>query len=271
MTLYRVGLACIAFAAVPLCLQAQTMGGGGSFGGSSSGIGGASGSFGSSGGGSSGGSFGGGSSTGAGGFLGTSGSAGVGAGSGFLTTPGPGQLGQALSAGVKTTTSADLFAPYYVNPLAIGNVVPGANTAITQFGLPLYNSLYPGSQITSIFSSTTANTASTRSVPPLTNVSPNNFGVVGYKAPPTYITSLGFNYTPPAPPQMKESAQAVLSRSSSLPKDLRVSMDGATVVLQGKVTDASQRRLAENLVKLTPGIGPVRNELQVAAPAKSGQ
>lgn len=269
--LYRFLLTSLAFAAIPLWVQAQTMGGSSS-GGSSSGIGGAAGSFGSasSGGGAGGSSGSGGSSSGAGGFLGTSGGTGVGAGSGFLTTPGPGQLGQAYLAGIKSSTSPDLFTPYYVNPMAIGNVVPGSNTAISQFGLPLYNSLYPGSQIQSIFTTTTTNTASTRSVPPLTT-SPTNFGMVGYKAPPTYITRLGFNYQPPGTSQMKEAVQAVLSRSSSLPKDLTVSMDGPTVVLQGKVAEASQRRLAETLIKLTPGIGPVRNELQVAAPAKTGQ
>ncbi len=267
MTRYRLFFTCLAFAAVPLWAQAQTMGG--SFGGGTSGaggIGGAAGSFGSSGGVGVGG--GGGTTTG-GSFLGTG--SGTGASSGFLSTPGPGQLGQAATAGIKTTTSADIFAPYYVNPMAMGNVIPGTSTAITQFGLPLYNSLYPGSQITSIFSSSPTTTTSTRSIPPTTNLAPNNFGTVGYKAPPTYITSLGFSYQPPTPPKVKEAAQAVLTRSSTLPKDLTVMMDGPTVVLQGKVADASQRRLAENLVKLTPGVSAVRNELQVAAPAKAGQ
>jgi osmotically-inducible protein OsmY len=38
-------------------------------------------------------------------------------------------------------------------------------------------------------------------------------------------------------------------------------MDGSTVVLRGSVRDDHERRLAEALVRLTPGVRAVRNEL----------
>src|SRR5262245_12464546 len=155
MNPYRLTLAFLALFTFTLWADAQTMGGttGGTTGGSTGGLG------------STGGGIGGGS-TGAGGGLGGGLSGGGGgAGSPFLdtglgTTQGgtflssgyePGALGHAGKAGLKTSTSADLFARFYVNPIAIGNVPAGASTAITQFGVPMYTTLYPGTQVLNIF------------------------------------------------------------------------------------------------------------------------
>ena len=48
---------------------------------------------------------------------------------------------------------------------------------------------------------------------------------------------------------------------------IRVASDGNVVILQGTVTNDHERRLAESLVRLTPGVRQVRNELQVRGAA----
>jgi hypothetical protein len=231
------------------------------------------------GGGSTGGGVGGGAAGGTGVGLGTGGGGSSGgfldtglgtSGGGAFLTSGyePGSIGQAAKAGIKTTTSSDIFARYYVNPMAIGRVTPGTNTAITPFGTPLYTSLYPGTQITSPFSTTNV-TGLTRVTPVGTTSpfgsfgGPGGFGTTGYRAPAGYTTSIGFKYQPPTPSKLLTDVQGVLARSSDLPKTLGVALDGQTVVLRGQVADADQRRLAENLVKLTPGVQAVRNEVLV--------
>ena len=57
----------------------------------------------------------------------------------------------------------------------------------------------------------------------------------------------------------------MIARSSSLAsaRSIQVLVDGGVVLLRGRVNDERERRLAENLVWLTPGVGEVRNELQV--------
>jgi hypothetical protein len=61
--------------------------------------------------------------------------------------------------------------------------------------------------------------------------------------------------------------QGVITRSPAFtaPGGVNVRMDGTTVVLQGRVASADERRLAENMLRLQPGVRGVRNELQVPA------
>ncbi len=61
----------------------------------------------------------------------------------------------------------------------------------------------------------------------------------------------------------RSDLQNVIARSSSLPskRTIRVQMDGNVVVLQGTVQDEHERRLAEALLRLTPGVHELRNEL----------
>jgi hypothetical protein len=176
-----------------------------------------------------------------------------------------------------TTSTADRFSPYYINAMAIQySLAQTGSVAVTPFGTPMYASLYPGTQITSPFAASTANVTGLTRVSPagtggfgsLGSFGTSGFGTVGYKAPPAYTTSLGFKYEP-VPAKVQADVQEVLARSSRLPKSLQVALDGPTVVLRGKVPDAEQRRLAENLVKLTPGVKAVRNEVEVEP--KAGQ
>jgi hypothetical protein len=88
---------------------------------------------------------------------------------------------------------------------------------------------------------------------------------VGQVRSPAFMTVLGFTPPRPAPAQLQTSAAQVLAQSSSLPSAgaIQVGTEGETVVLRGTVADERERRLAENLLRLTPGIHQIRNELVV--------
>jgi hypothetical protein len=88
----------------------------------------------------------------------------------------------------------------------------------------------------------------------------------GVRRAPAYTTTIGFPHRPPAASQLQADLQAVLDRSSALSgvKDnLRVSVAGRVVVLQGTVTSPRERRLAEALVRLQPGVAAVQNQIVV--------
>jgi osmotically-inducible protein OsmY len=53
----------------------------------------------------------------------------------------------------------------------------------------------------------------------------------------------------------------------SNPQGISVSVQpNNVVVLRGTVRDASEARLAEGMIRLTPGVRQVQNELRIAAP-----
>lgn len=256
--------------------QGTTIGGG--MGGSTGGAGGGGGGLGSSGAGGTG--FGGAGFTSGGGgtsFLGTGTS--TTGGSGFLSSGyEPGTLGHSARAGSKNpTTSGDPFARFFVNPMALGYTTPGTSSQTTAaFGVPLYPSLYPGTQITGPFA-TTANITSRPAgvIPGFTGSVGSGFGGISTRPAAAYTTVIGFKYRPTPPGELLSNLGDVLARSSDLADArIHVVLDGSTVVLKGNVADWDQRRLAENLLRLAPGVNAVKNELVVVqAPAtpKVGQ
>lgn len=233
------------------------------------------------------GSFGGGVSGGTSGdsFLGTG-------GTGSFITSGyePGALGHAAKAGAATTTTntGALFSRFYVNPYALG-INTANNARPTTFGTPIYASLYPGTQTTTGVGGAAGRTGAGGGV----GVTPGVTGTVGttrvgggaggitggigglggtgtttgFRPPAAYTTAIGFKYNPTTPTQRQLDLQAVLARSSTLAsRNINVDVDGNVVILRGQVTDPADRRLAENLLRLTPGVRVVRNEVTVAGP-----
>jgi hypothetical protein len=66
--------------------------------------------------------------------------------------------------------------------------------------------------------------------------------------------------------------QKVLTRSSSLsPKDsFQVLSEGELVVLRGTAVSEYDRQLAEGLVRLSPGVYNIRNEITVQSGGSAG-
>jgi hypothetical protein len=156
--------------------------------------------------------------------------------------------------------------PYMGNPLSLGvpaTTAPtystfGSNSTATRrrtFGTLLFN-VSNQSGLSSSGISGTANVATGRAM---------GASSYGARRAPAYITVLGDTVAPPRTDMLRVRAdlQVVIARASRLPSraNIRVLADGATVVLRGNVANDHERRLAEGLVRLTPGVRAVRNEL----------
>jgi osmotically-inducible protein OsmY len=96
---------------------------------------------------------------------------------------------------------------------------------------------------------------------------------------PSYQTTLGFTPAPLPASKLQAEATQVLARSSVLPSgaSIQVSVENTgsnqVVVLRGEVSNATERRLAESLVRVTRGVHDVRNDLVVRppSPVRAGQ
>jgi hypothetical protein len=87
-------------------------------------------------------------------------------------------------------------------------------------------------------------------------------------APTSIIHTVTMRSPVPAPAARAgfyPEVRAVIARSTALsrPGNIQVDVEGQTVILKGKVPSDEERRLAEGLIRLTPGVRTVRNELIV--------
>jgi hypothetical protein len=80
-----------------------------------------------------------------------------------------------------------------------------------------------------------------------------------------YRTIPAWNDTPRAALSVRNDLQDSLSRAG-VRSGIRVMSDGQRVVLRGRVRDANERRMAEGLLRISPGVGEVVNELEVEQP-----
>jgi osmotically-inducible protein OsmY len=227
------------------------------------------------------------SSIGGGSRIGASGTGGTSSGGGYSLSGGTGNTGLGMGSSSATgatslggiggtvgtlspTTSTgvsnmDLFYSHYANPMYSGRVSSTGQTITGQvggFGAPLYTltttSALPG--ITGTLSSTSQGLGGLGG---LANTTTGRRG-------PAYTCMLAFPYDPPTPARLQTELQQVITRSSSLTaKDtIKVKLDGQVLVLEGTVPNDRERRLAEGLLRLTPGVRQLRNNLVVKA--KSG-
>jgi hypothetical protein len=71
-------------------------------------------------------------------------------------------------------------------------------------------------------------------------------------------------YAPVASALQAELRDVVTGSTRLNGKNIDVSVANGTVFLRGQVASADERRLAENLIRLTPGVRQVSNELTIA-------
>jgi hypothetical protein len=149
---------------------------------------------------------------------------------------------------------------YSKNPLTVG-----MNLNNSAFGQPVYAIV-----------STTTNTAGTISRPGGFGGSyGGGMGGGAYGAgttsstgeAPKYVAVADFGARPSISSRIQVDAQRVLANSTALTKagSIQVSVDGGVLVLKGRVASEHDRTLAEGIVRLSPGVYDVRNELQIGS------
>jgi hypothetical protein len=216
-----------------------------------------------------------------GGFLGGSSGSGSSTGGGFLTGSSSGTTGGSflptsssgsfLNLGTtmantsrSSNTNYNAFSGYFANPMAVG--WPGSTgSQVGTFGTPLVGTLSTSTTGTATFSR--GGTAT------FTQTTTGIYSMIGQRRSPTYVATLGFPFRQPTPSQIEPELQSIIARAQSLPSrgTIRVSTDGQAVVLRGTVSDDHERRLAESILRLTPGVREVRNDLTVrSSPSASG-
>jgi hypothetical protein len=206
-----------------------------------------------------------------------------------------------------TTTSTALnrsnsLSPYYANPYFQGRAGATSTTAPGGFGTSLYGTAGSGASTSGSSSNpfaantganagattntgrNTGNTATGQNSPfgtqnpfssqnrnnTTTGTGTNNSGVVvPLPRQIAYTATLNFKAPAVTTPQMQTNLRASLERSTMLsnPKGIELTMDGPVVVLKGNVVSEDEQRLVEGMIRLTPGVRDVRNELKVVAQA----
>jgi osmotically-inducible protein OsmY len=256
-------------------------GGGGGFG-TSSGGGFAGGGFGtSSGGGFAGSGFG---SSSGGGFAGSGfgTSSGGGFAGGFGSSAGGGFAGGGGGmtglGGFTTTTqvgTSTVFGKYLGNPYAAG-IATGRNNTASQYARNFPVTLSFGQPVYTTTGAT--GTAGRTGLTGITGLAggaaatANRFAgasSAGIRRAPGYLAEPTFDVPPRSRTELiRPDLQSLIARTQRLPSaaNIRVSSDGDTVVLRGRVSSERERLLTEAMIRLTPGVRAVRNELEPPSP-----
>jgi hypothetical protein len=182
--------------------------------------------------------------------LGTTGTTTGQPGSGLGTNQGA--LGSTSIPGFPGVSTGNFFLPYYGSPLYEGwpgNLGKGPGG----WAVPLYQISPLGT-----FSGLSG----------LANIN-NSFGGAlgntGNVRRPAFVTQVAFPVRRISSGQVQTELRDVIARSSALsqPADIQVNMEGQAVVLKGEVADDRERRVVEGMIRLTPGVHEVRNQLKV--------
>jgi osmotically-inducible protein OsmY len=167
-----------------------------------------------------------------------------------------------------TPNTSTPFASYYRSPLTTSNTSTSGVVTIQQ--MPLGQPMY------AVVTTTNTNAAGNVARAPTITGS----GTLTYGASPAGSTVQAANPGPSdvvvrrsaVAGRVQTDVQGILARSSSLSngRDIQVAADGTVLVLRGRVASERDRRLAEGLALMSPGVYEIRNELQVGpAPAVS--
>jgi BON domain len=260
---------------VPALALAQSMSSGG-FGGSSGGFGGnsisPSGTTTSFGGGASG--FGGGNTGSNSNFFGGA-SGGNTGNTGFTGTNSPSSGGGRGGAGSVSNpvNQSNVLFPYFATGFSTSFNSSSLTRTMGSFGQPLYKISTPtaSAQAAQLGTASVGGRGSSSSLGSA-NTSNANFGSVITETTrrPAVAAMLDdtFPVNVPSGGILQAELRDILDRSTSLTSqpNISISVEGRLVTLRGVVPNDNERRLAESLLRLTPGVGMIKNELTVRAP-----
>jgi hypothetical protein len=98
------------------------------------------------------------------------------------------------------------------------------------------------------------------------STAPSYTSSVGVSKAIPYVTQPNFRAPQVTPSQVEASLNTIIASSPRLADSrdtIQVSMDGPVVILRGLVADEEQRQIAADILRISPGVGEVRNELGI--------
>ena len=211
---------------------------------------------------SMGGGFTGGGSTSSGGF--TGGSGGSSSTSGGFTGGTTTSTGKGGTSSTAVPTSSNPWLSTYGNPLTMG--------LLDSAGKPTFTKAFGQATYPTYSSSTTGTTGgfggATGGFGGGTSSTSYSFNTGGIAYPPNYITVAGDSLpvVVHSNPKLQGAVSNLLQRSTLIrPIDpYKVSVNGSTVTIEGTVASAKEKRVVEGMIRMTPGVREVINNLQVA-------
>lgn len=233
--------------------------------------------------------LGGGSSLGSSGIGGGGGGGGGGNGVGGTAVNGGVQLQQLQTMQAPTaptgtntssTASSNFLSGYYANPYYQGvSLGSGASSNRTAqpggFGQPLYGNTGTGGRgaVNSGGLGTTGGLGRAGGLGGLGSQANTQSGIlIPVQSQMTYTATVQFAVPPLAAGKLTSDIRAVIDTTPMIAnaRAVQVITDGANnVTLRGPVKDDDEARLIEGLVRLTPGVGAIRNELTFAPAVSS--
>jgi hypothetical protein len=192
-------------------------------------------------------------------------------------------LGPPTGQNSSSLDASNIFAGYYANPYYQGQITAQTSQGPGGFGNPLYSggSLGgTGSARLNTRGGTTGTAGRTAGLGGtgglggrtggLGGVGANNYGVmVPLPVQITYAAVADFPTQPVATPVLQADLTGMIARSVGQlanPAGVQVfTTDNNTVILRGTVQNAREARLVEGMVRLTPGVGFIKNELTFPA------
>lgn len=217
----------------------------------------------------------GGGGLGGGGLGGGSGGAGGGLGGSALqgsqlqTMQAPPKITPPNGQGSSSLAKSNFLAGYYANPYFQGQISSQTNAAPGGFGTALYPATGAGGRgalgsggggIGGIGGGRGGNQANS-----------NLSGIlVPIPVQINYTAQMQFPTPPVAASKMQAELRGLLDNTNQIanPKAVQIIIDAKNnVILRGKVKDDDEARLVEGLVRVTPGVGGIQNELTATASA----
>ncbi|HEV3145618.1 MAG TPA: BON domain-containing protein, partial [Gemmataceae bacterium] len=159
---------------------------------------------------------------------------------------------------------------YFANGFSTSFNSTSLTRTMGNFGQPLYKISTPTASATAAsLGSASVGGRGSSSAASSTNLSNANYGAVMSETTrrPAVAAMLDdtFPVNVPAGGRLAADLHEILDRSTFLTSkdNISILVDGRVVTLRGVVPNDNERRLAESMLRLTPGVGMIKNELTV--------
>lgn len=177
----------------------------------------------------------------------------------------PPDLGVQLGNATSSLDRSNFLSGYYANPYYQGRITAQRNQAPGGFGLPSFETTGTGA----VRGGTARGAAGGLGRTGGTSAQNLSGIVVPLPVQINYTAEIRFAAPPMAPTRLQADLRAAIDGTSMIAsaKGVQVVTDeGNNVTLRGTVADDDERRLIEGVVRLTPGVRGIKNELTLGTP-----